>query len=159
MNATRALVGRGESPADLGSLLLDAITAPWSDDSVFASLEDRCQVEVSDPPWDEAFRARGGHARAQDYEATLRQRFEKRGMTYATSMSGYGDLRPDATVAPYAPCALSNAPDSHEDSLRDAMRRRCHVVEFTSHLRGDLEGIDAYLLDKVLRYATMLEEL
>jgi len=42
-------------------------------------------------------------------------------------------------------------------SIESVIKRNCHVVELTAHLREGMQGLDAYLIDKVRAYAKLLE--
>jgi hypothetical protein len=42
-------------------------------------------------------------------------------------------------------------------AAQKAIRRACHVIEFTAYLQPDMRKLDDYLRDKVDVYATLLE--
>lgn len=160
MKATRALV---ESPPGQDGAVTTLLALVTGDESgltaeALVALDEGFALGDDEPAWGDEFRARG-QGRSQGYEAALREHMRAMSLPYSTAMPAHPALRPDVTIAPYAPCALSEAEGDEDDELRDALRRRCHAVEFTSHLREGLDRIDGYLLDKVIGYAMMLEEL
>lgn len=99
----------------------------------------------------EEFTAKG-QLRSRDYEPAIAHRMAQQ---YGVGLDARGSLRPDVILHEYEPCAVTRAPD--DKAIETAIRRSCHVVEITAHLRADLEGLDAYLRDKVRAYAELLE--
>lgn len=108
-----------------------------------------------------------GQRRSTLYESALRSRLPG----YSQALDGFPDVRPDFVEAPYQPCAVTSvkAPEAGTDGgkpkedlatrITKAITRSCHVIEFTSFLRADLSGLDRYVLNKIGRYARLLESL
>lgn len=165
MRAAHALC-QPPQPGDVGERLLSvleffpSVGKPIEIDAQRPSCE---QIDAAlttlDPAGETAFQAfeaqfrAFGQSRSVLYEKALRQRFAD----YGKAMEGFGELKPDVTLAPYQPCAVTSA--ATEDEISNAIRRTCHTLEFTAFLREDLQGLDKYLLDKVKRYGALLESL
>jgi len=98
-----------------------------------------------------------GQGRSKDYERVLASRFG----AYSHGLAVWGSLRPDVIFDEYRPCAvtMASAPDPAAlgEAIKKAIRRECHVAEFTAHLQSDLRGLGEYLRKKVLNYADLLE--
>jgi hypothetical protein len=95
-----------------------------------------------------------GQLRSREYEDVLARRFAR---PFSRGLAALGSIRPDLTLAEYEPCAVTTATSSDPKAIEAAIRRECHVIEFTAHLQQDLRGLDDYLRDKVDVYATLLE--
>lgn len=100
----------------------------------------------------------------QEFKALGQRRSSVYEKVIATRLSGYGrafaacsEVKPDFIVGDYRPCAVTAARSRDEKAITEAIRRTCHVIEFTAHLQGDMEGLKDYLLAKVGRYALLLE--
>ncbi len=112
---------------------------------------------VVEGPAFEAFQARfrdAGQRRSIEYEQVLARRF---GQELSKGLATLGSIRPDLTLAQYDPCAVTRATSEDPKAIETAIRRLCHVIEFTAHLQPDLRGLDDYLREKVDVYATLLE--
>ncbi len=158
MALTKALVTASPTPGDAGEAVLDLIVGDGGDRvGAIDALNNRPELATDDPTWSASFRAQGS-GRAGPYETALRARFTARSLSYSTALPNFADVRPDVTVAPYVPCELHLAASDDPKDLRAALKRTCHVVEFTSFLREGMAGLDEYLLKKIVNYATLLEE-
>lgn len=94
-----------------------------------------------------------GQGRSREYEPALARRFKKYGRGFAVM----GSLKPDVIFEEYSPCAVTAAATPDAKAIEKAIRRECHVAEFTAHLQADLRGLAEYLCAKVRVYATLLE--
>lgn len=96
-----------------------------------------------------------GQRRSGLYEPALSQRLPR----YGHGFSVFSVVKPDYIVGEYVPCALTSVKSDKaiEEAIKEVMRRECHALEFTSHLRSDMKGLKEYLLDKIERYAILLE--
>ncbi|MBZ5711176.1 hypothetical protein [Nannocystis pusilla] len=92
-----------------------------------------------------------GQSRSRLYEPALGQLLG----SYSRGLAAFPALRPDFIVEEYRPCAVTAAKD--HDGIKDAIKRSCHVIEFTAHVQNDMRGLKEYLLGKVERYAVLLE--
>lgn len=95
-----------------------------------------------------------GQSRSRDYEGPIARRFDlelSRGLVVLPS------IRPDIKIAEYEPCTVTSAASSDKEAIEAAIKRSCHVIELTAHLRADLRGLDNYIRDKVGVYASLLE--
>lgn len=95
-----------------------------------------------------------GQLRSREYEEVLARRF---GRAFSRGLAALGSIRPDITLAEYEPCAVTTATSPDPEAIKAAIRRKCHVIEFTAYLQPDLRGLDDYLREKVNVYATLLE--
>jgi hypothetical protein len=95
-----------------------------------------------------------GQRRSLEYERALARRF---GLELSRGLVELPSVRPDLTLAEYEPCAVTGATSAEPKAIEAAIRRACHVIEFTAHLQPDLRGLDDYLRSKVDVYATLLE--
>ncbi|MCA9710524.1 MAG: hypothetical protein KDK70_32080 [Myxococcales bacterium] len=105
----------------------------------------------------EAFAARfrdAGQGRSIEYEGALARHF---GMELSKGLVTLPSLRPDIKLAEYEPCAVTSATSSDEKAIEAAIRRSCHVIEFTAYLQPDLRGLEDYIRGKVEIYAGLLE--
>jgi len=145
-----ALIQKAPSIADKGATKREAQTA----DHALASLTDADAAAIE--PFMTRFRD-AGQGRSQEYERVLTSRFG----AYSRGMSVWGSLRPDVIFEEYRPCAVTQAsaadPSTIEEAIKKAIRRECHVAEFTAHMQSDLRGLAEYLRQKVLAYAELLE--
>jgi hypothetical protein len=94
-----------------------------------------------------------GQRRSAEYEKALSARFGH----YSHGFQVYPAVKPDFIVDEYATCAVTRSATDSPKALEDAIRRTCHVIEFTAHLQADMKGLAEYVLSKVDRYAEMLE--
>jgi hypothetical protein len=102
----------------------------------------------------EDFRA-AGQNRFRAYEPALAGRFE---VSFSRGIRVHGALRPDVILEDHEPCALTRSTSDDPKAIEAAIRRGCHVIEFTAYLRADLRGLSAYVRGKVESYAALLEE-
>lgn len=116
---------------------------------------DRLNAELAALPLDVAWFERDfagqGQGRSVAYEAELRALFSP----YGRGFTVYPAVKPDYIVEEYRACAVTAARDHSE--ITEAIRRSCHVIEFTAYLQSDMRGLKEYLLGKVERYAELLE--
>jgi hypothetical protein len=98
-----------------------------------------------------------GQGRSREYEKALAGIFE--GIPFGKGFSSYGQVKPDLIVSDYKVCAVTSAKSGEAKTIEDAIRRTCHVVEFTAHLQADMQGLREYLQQKVETYAALLETL
>jgi hypothetical protein len=94
-----------------------------------------------------------GQRRSTLYEPAIVRRLG----TYSHGFRVFPAVKPDCIVSEYVPCALTSAKDNKADAIKDAIKRECHAIEFTSHLQDEMAGLKKYLLQKVERYALLLE--
>lgn len=96
-----------------------------------------------------------GQRRSTLYEPALARRLVR----YGRGFGVFPAVKPDAIESEYVPCALTSAKSDKvpDDAIKEAIRRECHALEFTSHLRDDMKGLKGYFLDKIERYAILLE--
>jgi hypothetical protein len=99
------------------------------------------------------FKAKG-QSRSQVYESPIAERL---GKSLSHSLRVRGALKPDIILAEYEPCAVTRAARADAKAIESAIRRSCHVIELTAFLRDGMQGLDAYLIDKVRAYAELLE--
>ncbi|MEX1363914.1 MAG: hypothetical protein AB1Z98_12355 [Nannocystaceae bacterium] len=118
-------------------------------DSLLAALDDPSSLAL----FDARFRDAGQH-RSLEYERALARHF---GLELSKGMTVLPAVRPDLKLAEYEPCAVTSAASSEKDAIDSALRRSCHVIEFTAHLQPDLRGLDDYIRGKVEVYANLLE--
>lgn len=95
-----------------------------------------------------------GQQRFQDYEPPIAARFGKR---LSHGLQVRSALKPDIILAEYEPCAVTRATKPEVLSIEAVIKRSCHVIELTAHLREGMQGFDDYLIDKVRAYAELLE--
>lgn len=95
-----------------------------------------------------------GRSRSLGYEATIAARFD---MQISCGLIALPTVRPDIKLAEYEPCAVTRATSDDVKAIETAIRRACHVIEFTAYLQPDMRRLDDYLRDKVDVYATLLE--
>lgn len=147
-NLLVASIHKAPSIADRGATKPAAQAA----DDAIESLTDTDTIEL----FMKHFRD-GGQGRSQEYERVLTSRFG----AYSRGMAVWGSLRPDVIFEEYRPCAVTKASDADpsviEEAIKKAIRRECHVAEFTAHMQSDLRGLADYLRKKVLAYAELLE--
>ena len=74
---------------------------------------------------------------------------------YGRSIEVFPAVRPDVIAEEYTPCAVTTARSPNE--IGAAIRRSCHAVEFTAFLGNQMTGIEEYIVDKIERYASLLE--
>lgn len=155
-HAVRAMIDGEPSENDLGQMLLRVALAAHdrADNATFEALSTRLSAIAVDDEWTERFRA-GGMGRAKDYEAALQKRAAFERVVWDQPHPGYTDLLPDIRASACSPCELHKGA---APSLRLAIARDGHVIEFTAFMRERLDGITDYLRDKIVNYATMLEE-
>lgn len=157
------LVCRTASPRDVGERLLELVRftpsiAKPEDVKRHGDAAALIDAEIDAIPADsladfeQAF-SNLGQRRNTLYEPALAQRLGR----YSRGFGLFPSVKPDCIECEYAPCALTTAKSDRDDAIKEAIRRECHALEFTSHLRDDLKGFKAYLLDKVERYAILLE--
>lgn len=99
------------------------------------------------------FRAKG-QLRFQDYEPPIAARF---GKPLSRGLQVRSGLKPDIILSEYEPCAVTRALKAEVTSIESVIKRSCHVIELTAFLREGMQGLDAYLIDKVRVYAELLE--
>jgi hypothetical protein len=92
-----------------------------------------------------------GQRRSTLYETEIGKRLGN----YSRGFTRFPAVKPDFIVEDYKPCAVTSATSA--ENIADAIKRTCHVIEFTSHLQDDMNGLKEYLLSKVDRYALLLE--
>lgn len=147
-NLLVASIAKAPSIADRGATKQAAQAA----NDALESLTDTDAIE----PYMKRFRD-GGQGRSQEYERVLTSRFG----AYSRGMAVWSSLRPDVIFEEYRPCAVTKAsaadPSAIEEAIKRAIRRECHVAEFTAHMQSDLRGLAEYLCKKVLAYAELLE--
>jgi hypothetical protein len=102
----------------------------------------------------EAWFRDAGQGRSHEYERALAQRF---GLELSRGLVVLPSIRPDIKIAEYEPCTVTSAASSDKEAIEAAIKRSCHVIELTAHLRADLRGLDDYIRDKVGVYASLLE--
>ncbi len=95
-----------------------------------------------------------GQQRSQIYEPAIAKRM---GLPLSRGLREWTSLKPDVILEEYKPCAVTSAPTSDDKAIELAIKRGCHVIEMTAHLRADMDGLDAYLGNKVKVYAELLE--
>ena len=165
MTATYALYLPQERLDDLGERLLEIIRffpSIAKPDQVDAHRADcaRLDAALDADPWSpsdlssfEEQLQNLGQRRSVLYERALLQRLG----SYGQGFKVFPEVRPDHIADEYRPCAVTAARSKDPAAISDVIRRTCHAIEFTSHLRSDLEGLDKYILQKVERYALLLE--
>jgi hypothetical protein len=143
-----ASIREAPSIADRGATKQASQTA----DHALASLPNADEVE--------AFMTRlreGAQGRSRAYEPVLAKHFG----AYSRGLAVWGSLRPDVIFEEYRPCAVTKAsasdPNAIGEAIKKAIRRECHVAEFTAHMQSDLRGLAEYLCKKVLSYAELLQ--
>jgi hypothetical protein len=94
-----------------------------------------------------------GQQRSREYEAVLAERLTRYGRGFAV----FPALKPDFIVDEYRPCAVTQAKDREPAAITEAIKRTCHAIEFTAYVQSDMRGLKKYLLEKVERYAELLE--
>lgn len=97
----------------------------------------------------------GGQGRSRDYEAAIAKRFSA--VPFGRTLEASASVKPDLIFSEYQACAVTNAKSDDAKALEEAIRRTCHVVEFTAHLQVDMRGVDDYLRGKVGTYGSLLE--
>lgn len=95
-----------------------------------------------------------GQSRSRDYEGPIARRF---GLELSRALDVLSSIRPDIKLAEYEPCAVTSAASPDKEAIDASIKRSCHVIELTAHLRADLRGLDDYIRDKVVVYANLLE--
>lgn len=158
--ATWALCS-GSGPESVAELLVASIQeAPSIADKGAtkkpAQAADQALAEMPDTAEIDAFLRTfrdSGQGRSRAYERALAGRFNH----YGRGLAVLGGLKPDVIFDEYSPCAVTSATTSDAKAIERAIRRDCHVAEFTAHLQADLRGLAEYLCDKVRVYATLLE--
>lgn len=95
-----------------------------------------------------------GQPRAGQYEGALKKLLPG----YDARVEGFLTYRPDYVVAPFRPCAVTDALSSTNEAIRTAIRRDAHVFEFTALAEPSVAGIRMYLKDKLLNYAHLTQE-
>lgn len=94
-----------------------------------------------------------GQGRSRGYERALAGHFG----IYSHGLAVMSSLKPDLIFEEYRPCAVTKAASAEPKAIEKAIRRECHVAEFTAHLQSDLRGLEEYLRAKVRVYASLLE--
>lgn len=165
LRATHALLSEDAPGSSLGQQILDVIcffpSVGASPQAVSQQrlLSERIDEQLDPQPAAQDFErfseefARGGQSRSQIYEQALTRRLTR----YGRGFRDYPQLRPDYIVNEYTPCAITAAASDAPEVINAALRRSCHVLEFTAHLRPGLAGLDDYVLSKLANYAEMLE--
>lgn len=155
------------SPLDLGERILDVIrfvpsiakpTEVTNLGALCAKLEGdlAAYAGTSNAAEEDTFRqqfAALGQHRSTLYEAAIARRLGG----YSRGFAKFPEVKPDFIAGEYNPCAVTKAPARTHPDITDAIRRTCHAIEFTAHLREDMSGLRDYLLGKVGRYALLLE--
>lgn len=98
-----------------------------------------------------------GQGRSRSYESAIAKRFG--GLAFSQGLADYGGVKPDLILNEYKACAVTSSKSGDANAIQEAIRRTCHVIEFTAHLQPDLKGLREYLRDKVGTYASLLEAL
>ena len=167
MTATYALLHPTPAKGDLGERLLDVIRFFPSIAKPKELEEQRRRSQQIDAELDasawtpeaiETFANRFrdmGQRRSTEYEAALQVRLK----AYSRGFQVYPAVKPDFIAEEYTPCAVTGAASDNPKALEEAIRRTCHAVEFTAHLQADMKGLAEYVLNKVERYAEMLESI
>lgn len=165
MVATYVILKAVPAPSDLGERLLNVIrffpSIAKKEDVKKQALDSRqLDSDLDAVDWDPeaitSFAAQFremGQRRSTEYERTLSERLGK----YSRGFQAYPALKPDFIIGEYTPCAVTRAPSDALEAIAESIRRTCHVIEFTAHLQADMRGLAEYILDKVERYAVMLE--
>ncbi len=165
MTATYALLHTPPAPGDLGERVLDVIrffpSIAKPDEIKKQSLNSqRLDVDLNTAAWnseaikDFSTRFRDlGQRRSVEYEKSLAARLGD----YSHSFQVHPTVKPDFILGEYTPCAVTRAPTHSLEAISEAIRRTCHAIEFTAHLQADMKGLVEYVLDKVQRYAELLE--
>lgn len=96
-----------------------------------------------------------GQRRSTLYEPAMARRFGH----YGNGFVQFPAVKPDVVVEEYRPCTVTAAASESDEDISKAIRRTCHVIEFTAHLQEDMAGLKDYLQGKVERYALLLESL
>jgi hypothetical protein len=165
LRATWALLAIPPVPRDLGERLLEIIKffpriakpeelkqqvgeSEQLDQEISESALDPLIIEGLDREFRQLGQRRSGR-----YEPALRARLAD----YGCGLAVFQGLRPDFIVEDYSPCAVTLSASDSSKAIEDAIRRTCHVLEFTTFLQSDMHGLAPYLLDKVERYARLLE--
>ncbi len=166
MTATFALC-QAPSPADLGERLLDIIrfVPSIAKPGEVKRRGDECgklELEIvssGGPAADvAAFQQKFvelGQQRSSLYEPAIAKRLSG----YSRGFVEFPSVKPDFIAGEYKPCAVTTAPSDSSSNITEAIRRTCHAIEFTAHLQDDMNGLKDYLLDKVGRYALLLESI
>lgn len=164
IKATFALC-EAPSPADLGERILEivrffpSIAKPdevKKQGEACAKLEAEIEHSVGAPSAVAAFEQQFsslGQRRSIVYEAAIATRLGG----YSRGFAEHPSVKPDFIVGEYKPCAVTVARARDDGAITEAIRRTCHAIEFTAHLQSDMDGLTGYLLDKVKRYALVLE--
>ncbi|XXX76383.1 hypothetical protein WMF30_52920 [Sorangium sp. So ce134] len=98
-----------------------------------------------------------GQGRSRSYESAIAKRFK--GIAFGQGLAAYGNVKPDLTIGEYKACAVTSSKSGDAKAIEEAIRRTCHVIEFTAHLQTDMRGLRDYLRGKVETYASLLEAL
>lgn len=98
-----------------------------------------------------------GQGRSRSYESAIAKRFN--GIAFGQGLAAYGRVKPDLTIGDYKACAVTSSKSGDSKAIEEAIRRTCHVIEFTAHLQADMRGLRDYLRGKVEAYASLLEAL
>jgi hypothetical protein len=165
MKATFALC-QAPVPADLGSRLLDVIRFVPSiakPSGVKRHGEECAALEIELASNDEQIAMTAfqkafvelGQRRSSLYEPAIGNRLGG----YSRGFVEFPAVKPDFIAEEYKPCAVTTAPSRGDNEITDAIRRTCHAIEFTAHLQDDMNGLKNYLLDKIGRYALLLESI
>jgi hypothetical protein len=166
MMATHALLQPPTAHNDLGERLLEVICYSPSVAKQKKELEEQrkrseqLDADLAATGWpsealaDFTTRFREmGQRRSTEYEPALARRLA----SFSQGFEVHPSLRPDFIVGEYTPCAVTQATSDSQQAVEAAIRRTCHAIEFTAHLQMDMRGLVEYVLDKVNRYAEMLE--
>src|SRR5690606_29132258 len=137
-------IGGAPSIADKGATKKLAHAA----DQALAALANTDDVEAFMKGFREA-----GQGRSRAYEPPLASRFG----TYSRGLAVMGSVRRDVIFGESRPCAVTEAGAADAKAIEKAIRRGCHVAEFTAHLQSGLRGLAEYLREKVRVYANLLE--
>lgn len=95
-----------------------------------------------------------GQGRSSDYESILRELISD----YNVTAQGFLSYRPDFTVSPFRPCAVTSAKSNHIDDINAAIRRDAHTFEFTAQRRPTIDTIRTYMRGKLENYVLVTQE-
>lgn len=95
-----------------------------------------------------------GQTRSVDYESALRMVVSD----YNRSASGFLNYRPDCIISPYRPCSILSAHSDTDSDINEAIRRDCHVFEFSAFKEITSEKVLQYLAIKAKNYLELTQE-
>jgi hypothetical protein len=93
-----------------------------------------------------------GQRRSTSYEPLLGGVFG----SFNKGLQAHPSLRPDLILEQYEPCSVTASSAGDATTINQTIRRRAHMVEFTTFLANSLQGLDTYLQGKISTYADML---